>query len=646
MRRHIRFALRISHFAFLALAACQPQAKRLLLLDERLTDPAALEATARPWDAAGYTVEYRRYFPHLTRADLARYRTVMVLGGDVPGAPTDALTVGDIEILTEWLLHGGVVVLGYPNGSDGAPDRWIMNQWLAWSGAGISIPETFLHDSGGASPPALPVQETDVREFGFEPFPAGEYHPLRVSQSTQVLARAGGYAARRGTRAPVVAARRIGDGLILVLSRSTLGALKGVDQAGFQPASGLSYEETRAFLVGLARWTRRPAEWARVPPAAPRAPLALGGAGALGARHAAPGAPLPEPPSGVAVLVLPIRESASSDTGAARAELPSWAVRPGLRALAGNVPGLDHRLPGTARARLLDSLADFLEAGAFNLLITNTRGTAIVDSSHWSRWDRDATRAAWDQTAERLDATSVQWIPTLAIRDFAADSGFACPLDARLWENVLTPGVRMLARLAAGHRDVIPAIGVDVSGTPWAGSSFCDAAWQAAIAEMTGDSGFTRERATRLDSVPQVDRYDSLLADGLLPKYEAALDRAVAKRANALRLDARRARSDLLFAVVTDRPPTEWFARGLIASLGGANAPVIVFGPDDGGGRLGPTALLAVRLDPGRFARVDASLVRRVFRDRDGFWLAPAEALMGGTAQDLTHQLRRFAKDR
>jgi len=62
-------------------AACQPQARRLLLLDLALSDPLALDATAQLWHDAGYTVEYRRFYPHLTRADLAHYHTLLLLGG-------------------------------------------------------------------------------------------------------------------------------------------------------------------------------------------------------------------------------------------------------------------------------------------------------------------------------------------------------------------------------------------------------------------------------------------------------------------------------------------------------------------------------------------------------------------------------------
>src|SRR2546428_11523371 len=99
-------------------AACQPQARRLLLLDLALADPLALDATAQLWHDAVYTVEYRRFYPHLTRADLARYRTLLLLGGRAPERASDALTAGDLALRSE-RVGGGRGGLGYPPGRAG-----------------------------------------------------------------------------------------------------------------------------------------------------------------------------------------------------------------------------------------------------------------------------------------------------------------------------------------------------------------------------------------------------------------------------------------------------------------------------------------------------------------------------------------------
>src|SRR5205807_4517027 len=56
--------------AILLLSACQPQARRLLVLDLALSEPPLLNGTVQPWRDEGYNVEYRRFYPHLVRADL------------------------------------------------------------------------------------------------------------------------------------------------------------------------------------------------------------------------------------------------------------------------------------------------------------------------------------------------------------------------------------------------------------------------------------------------------------------------------------------------------------------------------------------------------------------------------------------------
>src|SRR2546430_9841132 len=144
-----RTAIRL--VSLLLVAACQPQARRVLLLDLALSDPVVLNGTARPWTDAGYEVQYRRFYPHLTRADLPRFRTLLFLLGREPEAASDALTAGDVALLDEWVRRGGVVVLGYDGDGEGYLDRWTANRWLAYEGAGNSIGERV---PGDTAPPA------------------------------------------------------------------------------------------------------------------------------------------------------------------------------------------------------------------------------------------------------------------------------------------------------------------------------------------------------------------------------------------------------------------------------------------------------------------------------------------------------------
>jgi hypothetical protein len=614
----------------------------LLLLDEALSPTADLEATARPWRDAGYRVDYRRFYPHLTRADLERYRTVMILGGRRPAPGSDALDVGDLTLMTEWTLRGGVIVLGYPPEGEGAFDRWVMNRWLAWSGAGITIGDVALRVAGrpAAQQPVQAVHNTGLRGIGFDAFPAGVNDALLLADRASTLA----YTTVGGVEgAAVVAARRVANGLVVVLSRSALGATGQPDSSGVTA--------TRTFLVSLARWTRRPAEWARMPTAGPRVALQLeGGPLSVVAR-----APRAAAPPGVLVERLePRRASAGAQMVTA---VPGWIARRGVRALEGDLPALaPARGAGAVRLAALESLTAFLDVGGFNLLVTNAHVAALADSSKTQRWERDAVRAAWQLVAARLQSTSVRWLPLVVPgRLTAADSGQdeGCPLDPVLWGK-LASGVRVLARFAATRTELIPAVGLSLDGTTesWGAAPFCDAAWQAGLSALPRDPSRPRDRLARLAAVPQAARYDSLLEGGLIADYDSAVAQVVRQRAAGLRADVRRIRRGVLLALLVDHSPTDWFTRSLIAGISAPDTPALVFSPDPAARaalNTGDTAMVlhVLRLDAGRIMEAGvARLGQTVFQDHEGFWLGPAEVLLAGPSDSLARLVRRIERPR
>ena len=621
------------------LAACQPQARRLLLLDESLTQPAELESTVRPWDAAGYDVDYRRFYPHLTRADLDRYRVIMILGGRRPAAASDALDAGDLAVLTEWTLHGGVVVLGYPPEGGGTLDRWLMNRWLAWIGAGITIGDFALRMPGG-SPPLEPRLGTGMRGAGFDPFPTGASDALLVESDAQTLASAGpasyvqgpGLKVQRRPGAAAIAATRIDNGLVVVASRTALG---GAGEGG---------SASEIFLRALARWTRRPAEWARIPSAGARAALILTG----GPAPVAPRPPRAAPPGGVSAERLTRSTRPAPRPGAG---LPGWITRQGVRALQTDFPRLAPEVGVTARIAALDSLTNILDIGAFNLLVTNAHVAPLADSTGRGRWERDALRAAWQQVAGRLQATSVRWLPLVVPRDLEATgdtAGPPCPLDDALWGRI-TAGMRVLSRFAASRAELIPAVGIELDETTrsWVGMPFCDAAWQDGIAALPKNPALTKARLAALAAVPLAARYDSLLESGLLAAYDSGLARLVEQRALAIAQDARRQRRDLLLAVVVPRSPDDWFTRSLVRGLTAPSAPAIVLSPDPGARQILGGVLHALRLEPGQFsAAAPNRLAPLVFREQDGFWLGPAESVFVGASDSLARLVRRLSKER
>jgi hypothetical protein len=456
-------------------------------------------------------------------------------------------------------------------------------------------------------------------------------------------------AARPGVA--VVAASRVSDGLVVVVSRPVLGALGGSAASEKSVVAPSAPPGTQAFLVALARWTRRPAEWARIPTAGPRIPLRLKG----GPLPVTPRSPRERPPAGVTVERLPRRRSPEPPLPATG--VPAWITRQGVRGLQADFPTLPPPTGGVARLAALDSLATLLDVGAFNALITDAHVAPLADSTRVLRWERDALRDAWRQVTERLQATSVRWIPLVLPRGLGPPTDSApaehCALDPALW-NRLASGARVLSRLAARHAELIPAVGfgLDETTRSWSGPAFCDATWQAGLAALSRDSTLTRQRLVRLTAVPLAARYDSLLEGGLLAAYDSGVTLVVVQRAAALRADLRRIRRDLLFAIVMDRSPTDWFTRSLVRGMSAPGTPVLLFSPDRRAREVfeavGDVNLLhAMRLDPAELlAGGGARLGHAVFRDQDGFWLGPAEAFLAGPSDSLARQVRRLTKER
>jgi len=601
-------------FLLLLVAACQTEARRLLVVDLTLADPLTLETTAAPWHAAGYRVEYRRFYPHLTRQDLARYRTVLVLGGRQPESLSDALTIGDLAILTEWIRRDGVVVLAYTE-DGGALDRWIMNQWLVSQGAGIAI----AVGSGGSGTggaqllDATPLPHSALDNAGFAPFPAGRNYPLQIRDKSQTLARGGGTA--------LVAASRVQDGLIVVASRSLL-------------ASADADSRARDFLVALARWTRRPAEWAGIGAGGRPALLRLADAPQHVAVHPPPLAPPAAADS--AVIVLPQPASTNREDPVV---VPVWINRQGMRVLWSRF-----MLPA------LDSLLRFVDGAALNALATTIPEQAILDTL--------STRNLWRIAAERLQATSVRWFPAVALAairsDGAADevdrhgrlTPITCGLDSLYWRGALRPTYRIMARLGGARPEVLAGVALDLDSAMayYRGSGFCDADYRVGLAAL----GLDRDEVERLAALPPVVRYDTLLERGWLGGYYKGLEAAVAERAIVLRADLRRLHPDLRFAFHASDVPTDWFTLGLLRGFSSPDAPVLLWLKERRGRDLmrryrerGVYALSAVGLEPDRATFVPSEWPRlrfAAFNEHAGFWLD------GAATDSLGRVIRRFVR--
>jgi len=448
--------------------------------------------------------------------------------------------------------------------------------------------------------------------------------------------------------------------LVIVISRHALGTLGPQFRPSTAPILQLdALARTRAFLTALARWTRRPAEWAHIPPAAHATPLVLTQAPVPVELASPPGTP----PREVDTMSLPV----PADPKLAHAtSVPDWLRQQGMRVLWTSLLATRDGRRVVRSGASLDSIVSLLDAGGFNLLAGDA-GPESTDSLH-TRWDeREAVRRAWADAAKRLQPTSVAWIPVLDLgnaRHAAADSSRGargealpepCALDSTLWSDGLTSAYGALARLAADQRTLVIAIGLDLGGPRGysMGQDFCDAAWRRGLAGLTrGIQG-----GERLDTLPFPARYPALRDAGLLPRYYRALEDEVAARAAVLRDRVLKQRRDLYFAFRLTQPPADWFTLGLLRGFALPDRPILLFTSEVRTRELlalyhahGLNLAHAVALAPAALRARDATSVKQlVFTESDGFWVSTEEPVGAGPAwrlppDSLGRLLRRLAR--
>src|SRR5439155_1345292 len=166
------------------------------------------------------------------------------------------------------------VVLGYDADGEGYLDRWTANRWLESVGTGISIGDRLLEDTTARvlTTTGRPQPWAEGRAMGDEPL-GSVFDPFPLDRND------------------------------VVTTRDALGALGPQFRSTTAPLQQLdALERTHEFLGALARWTRRPAEWAHVPPAARGDPLVLEQAPVP--VEVAP--PAMAPPGGVDTIALPL----------------------------------------------------------------------------------------------------------------------------------------------------------------------------------------------------------------------------------------------------------------------------------------------------------------------------------------------------
>ena len=100
--------------------------RRLLILDYALPTPEINEGVALPYVQSGWEVDYRPYYPNLTRSDPEHYPAIALLAGRTPAFPSGLMSEHEVPLAVDFVRKGGLLILG-PNleGGEGAKTKGV-----------------------------------------------------------------------------------------------------------------------------------------------------------------------------------------------------------------------------------------------------------------------------------------------------------------------------------------------------------------------------------------------------------------------------------------------------------------------------------------------------------------------------------------
>ncbi|MBI3666336.1 MAG: hypothetical protein HY236_08950 [Acidobacteria bacterium] len=593
---------------FLVLATAGAGAdERALVIDYEMNPPDFSNEVIRRVAATGMHVDFRQYYPVLTRADLARYHMLVLLSS--AGGIGSSLQLPEVEIpaVVSYVARGGLLILGVPGDPEAFNQLRPYNRLLAALGSGIQVKPAIADDDSGRYLSAMypqcyfrPASGTFAAQGVDQNLVLDRSTILEARPPALVLARTSptafaivGLGRPRvpdmpGSGAfPVVAMAQYGKGYVLVTERFNLniGGFNG--RVGVQPTNVLDWAPSsdrfiQNILSEMASLARGKARWS--------GPAHIDAAFDEQAEHSLPAAPPAEsglisvPPGGAIERVPENRESYRAQYRATiRRDLYGQYLDHGLRAAWGDTNRDDDWLKRLA--------AGFKKAG-----LNYIWGVGWPDrfvSSKYSAEQRAALRHAWETFAKELDGSSVGW--TIGYNypggAFDRDRYERCrgvdgrvleilsPLDLRLWNEIVIPSLEEVARFSRAHPSVKGAT-IDFEMYGWEpiifypeAIGFEDAAFQAFLRSARGHlDGQVLEEAARLS---YEQRYPWLRDRSLLETYYLLLEQESEKLGRLIRQRVRAINPNFLFGAYHAGLPYSWFYRGLIRGLSTPDMPMI-----------------------------------------------------------------------
>lgn len=596
-----------------------PRAWRALILDSDLRHHSTWIDTIDALAASGLDTAYRRFYPHLTEADVTPdgdgvlpHDIVVLAAGRAPGSPGSLLRLADVDQAVGFVQDGGTLVLvtqhGHEDTYTGENDFFVLNRVMEALGVAVRVNKNtvvgtiysdpaFPHEpKGWAYPTPLEftlgypyvLTDADVVLAG------GTLPTLRIdSEAVHVLLRSyhvGWLWERLGGATPVATIARsralatlaqVGTGYLAVVPRSML-TITAASTISDKPAMDPDMQGAgRAWIGGL---------FARLVGLL-RGELAFEAIGGVELEPlfsvASPAIPALEPSGEVFTIAgevssLPV--SAAPPAGLLVEEVPdpipgprprpSWFANGGGRVAYGGWTA-DPTDMAVAFDEVVEHGLDALmtSTGLKTFVTADATGRAAHMVRHAIAGDlAEAAGARWFVGGWLNDGS--QAYPLMAGAQGQV-SDVPAPLNEAYWSQLIIPAYAAVGEVAAAHPG-IAGIHLDLelyNGPVWHqdGWAFSDDTLEHYLATVT-DTVW----ADQLRSASVQDRLDLLVDAGRLGDYFAALEERAYDLGRRCREAAHAHAPHLEMMVYVAGFPNTWFYQGFLRGLGTVAQPVIV----------------------------------------------------------------------
>lgn len=564
--------------------------KRALIVDFEMNPPCVLAGLLDDLKMAGFQPVYRPFYPRLTSSDLENSSMVVLLSGPSPGAPGTGMSLGEVQPLVEFVMEGGLLLLGPSSGTlhnqVGDHDRYLFNILLQKLGVSIRIQDDWVVDEENFfngplwKSPLVLALDSLIPDPGLQgPMVFDRSPSLSLGEGTQWLVRSYASAFLReqpDQKGPfsLAAQAGCGKGAVLVMSRRVLTHGGANSKEPVSPMLAMPAEEARlrVFLRNLVGRLKK-----EIPSQA----------------ASTVNSPAHPPHPGFQILEEPFPKAPPLGTK----EVSSWKPAPGSSQspLKPSHKWISEQGVRSGWAHM-DKDEKELERLAYRMMISgiNTFWGVAHPQVLLGAWGSESDRArllqAWSYLASLLEHSDVRWLlglnypggphtrqlPSRATGAEGRAWSAPSPWDKEFWEKEIVSSARVAAYWSRTHPSASGLVldlemygreplffgnGLDFGGAPFE-----------AFLEYLGEPFKSQARGLDASS-----RFPWLREKGLLESYYGFLERRAEEMGRRLKEAVHNIRPDWILGCYMAGILHRWFYRGLLRGLGEPGRPVLIF---------------------------------------------------------------------